>query len=264
MNNEIVEYSMPREIIVQVKRCPVVLIVDTSSSMVGKIDELNSGIRAFYNALEQNQMANDCVDIAVIEMGGNKARISQSFTSIEKWNIKKYSANGITPMEGAIDLALNQIFQIKSFYREKSINYYRPWLVIMSDGYPTDENGYFDQNWRWFRNRIKDEIAKKHIVSFTFYIGPSEMQENNEVEKENIKIAKLVLKEIASPDNIHFGKSHAYELANEIGNLTTLFRWLSNSITTVSNGAKNAQISFPPAEPITVTPDQISVTSMFE
>ena len=90
-----VEFTLPidKEFISQVKHCPVVLIVDTSSSMADKIDELNAGVEALKTALMEDDTTHDSVDIAIIEMGMGMAQLSQPFTTVSSWNVKKYSAN---------------------------------------------------------------------------------------------------------------------------------------------------------------------------
>ena len=88
-----VEFTLPidKEFISQVKHCPVVLIVDTSSSMADKIDELNAGVEALKTALMEDDTTHDSVDIAIIEMGMGMAQLSQPFTTVSSWNVKKYS-----------------------------------------------------------------------------------------------------------------------------------------------------------------------------
>lgn len=120
-----VEFTLPidKEFISQVKHCPVVLIVDTSSSMADKIDELNAGVEALKTALMEDDTTHDSVDIAIIEMGMGMAQLSQPFTTVSSWNVKKYSANGVTPMAGAINLAILHINQLKEEYKKRGVRY---------------------------------------------------------------------------------------------------------------------------------------------
>ena len=237
-----VEFTLPidKEFISQVKHCPVVLIVDTSSSMADKIDELNAGVEALKTALMEDDTTHDSVDIAIIEMGMGMAQLSQPFTTVSSCNVKKYSANGVTPMAGAINLAILHINQLKEEYKKRGVRYYRPWLILFSDGLPTDDEGYFDTNWKEFASILNKESNENHLICFTFYIGDNECENSDKANQ--IRKAKEVLYSLASKiQNIKY----AYELKNELGNLKNLFQWLSASVGAIVN--KEAALPAPPA-----------------
>ena len=46
------------------------------------------------------------------------------------------TANGNTPMGEGVRLALDLLDKRKQEYKDKGVDYYQPWLVLMSDGQP--------------------------------------------------------------------------------------------------------------------------------
>lgn len=227
----------------QLKQCPVVLIVDTSSSMSDKMDELNDGVRELKEALINDEKASDCVNIAIIDMGNDKATLDQEFVTVPSWQVKQYYAGGITPMAGAIDLAMEHIEKAKAMYKKEGTSYYRPWLIIFSDGIPTDNNGYFDTHWDTFSNKLADASDEKHLICSTFYIGKNDSDDPN--EKAAIKKAKEILYTISSTVD---GEKFAYQLNDGPEQLKKIFQWLSVSVRAIVN--KTGNISLPPAKQI--------------
>jgi len=216
--NKITGVETPEVFPLAVKRCPVVIILDTSSSMTNnnKIKELNDGVRILKEALDEDETASSSVDIAIIEMGGQKATLSQEFIQLEDWKANHdYQANGITPMKEAIEIAIEQIQKRKEIYDKEGVSYYRPLLMILSDGVPTDKNGRFDSNWKEFSDKLNDLKSNKKVVSYTFFIG-----QENDIE------AKEIMKELAS---VVDGSVLSYKLTQK-ETIKNIFLWLSSSI----------------------------------
>ena len=81
-------------------RCPVVLLLDTSSSMEGApINELNKGLRQFIQETSSDEAASRSVELEIITFDWN-AEVVTPFTSINKLNRKQNPliADGATSM----------------------------------------------------------------------------------------------------------------------------------------------------------------------
>lgn len=77
------------------------------------------------------------------------------------------TAEGNTPMADAIALAVDGLELRKKAYRAAGIEYQRPWLVLMTDGIPTDDQRYFDETVA----HLNDIERKRGITVFPIAIG---------------------------------------------------------------------------------------------
>jgi len=119
-------------------RIACVLLLDTSSSMSGEpMDELNRGFALFCEEIKKDDLAKKRAEVAVITYGG-RARVEIPFTEGRDLQPRQLTAGGDTPMGAALNLALDQLAQQKQAYRQAGLEYYRPWLFVLTDGYPTD------------------------------------------------------------------------------------------------------------------------------
>jgi uncharacterized protein YegL len=119
-------------------RIACVLMLDTSGSMAGDpIDELNEGFRLFSEEVSSDDLAKKRAEIAVICFGGT-ARVEIPFTEGRDLQPRRFAAGGSTPMGEAVNLAVDQLTGRKVAYRKAGLEYFRPWLFILTDGEPTD------------------------------------------------------------------------------------------------------------------------------
>ena len=130
-NNDLVMNPTPR--------CACVLVLDTSGSMQGQpIEELNQGVTQFIEEVKGDELAQYSVEIGVVTAGPNVQQ-QLSITPahlIESTN--PFGANGGTPLGEAVNRALDMLEDRKREYKTKGVPYYQPWLVLISDGEPTD------------------------------------------------------------------------------------------------------------------------------
>jgi len=120
-------------------RCPCVLLLDVSGSMGGEpIDELNAGLATYREAVASDSLASKRVEVAIVTFGGRVDTV-QSFTSASTFYPPKLYATGDTPMGEGIRLALELVQGRKNEYKANGISYYRPWVLMVTDGAPTDE-----------------------------------------------------------------------------------------------------------------------------
>jgi uncharacterized protein YegL len=70
-------------------------------------------------------------------------------------------AGGDTPLGSAIERGLDLIETRKRNYRLGGVSYYRPWLIVLTDGAPTDEMTNAAR-------RLNEGEATKSLVAFCF------------------------------------------------------------------------------------------------
>lgn len=120
-------------------RLPVCLCLDVSSSMSGNpINELSKGVEYFFEAIKSDEIARYSVELSIIVFQSD-ATVILDFANIDRQRIPSLTANGLTAMGEGVNLALDILEQRKKEYSNKGVDYYQPWMVLMTDGYPTDD-----------------------------------------------------------------------------------------------------------------------------
>lgn len=121
-------------------RCPVILLLDTSSSMDGQpIYELNQALRQFIRETSEDEAAGMSVELEVITFD-SQASVAMPFTPISdvERNPDPLVASGMTCMGAALHKAKKDLDNRRNLYKSKGISSYRPWVVLMTDGGPND------------------------------------------------------------------------------------------------------------------------------
>lgn len=147
MSSEIIpasqfEYDIFEEAAPNDYHLPVILLLDTSSSMKGRaIDSLNAGVNRFIDEVSQNEDSRNKIDLAIIEFNSD-VNVVQDFVQVPRANPVNLRAEGTTHMGDGIKQALQMFEGRRNFYKEFNMPIYRPWLFIVTDGYPTDTNSF--------------------------------------------------------------------------------------------------------------------------
>lgn len=115
------------------------LLLDTSGSMSGDpIANLNEAINVFKSEVLKDEKTRNIVDIAIVEFN-DETNIVQEFVPIEQLNPVELHAGGTTEMGDAILTAINMVDARSKFYYQTGTVPYKPWIVMISDGGPTDD-----------------------------------------------------------------------------------------------------------------------------
>ncbi len=149
-------------------RVPVCLCLDTSGSMGGiPIDELNEGVCLFYEAIREDETALYSAEVSIVTFGGY-AQCIVDFASLEvQPDAPTLTANGMTPMGEAVNMGLDLLEQRKDEYKDRGVDYYQPWLVLMTDGAPNGDSAELSRA----INRTVDLVNQKKLTVFPIGIG---------------------------------------------------------------------------------------------
>ncbi|GHU63497.1 hypothetical protein AGMMS49983_07070 [Clostridia bacterium] len=157
-------------------RIPVVLCLDVSYSMVdnGGFEALNTGVEAFFETCKKDSVNKYGFDVAIVTFGAEGVIKHQDFRPI--WNqtdcptfsfnkellINKDLWIDGTPMGRGVDLSMQGLDIRKNEYKENAIGYYQPWLVIITDGQPTDDGEFegFPED-----RRVADRLAYAETIN---------------------------------------------------------------------------------------------------
>ncbi len=128
------EFAMNQE-----PRCACVLLLDTSGSMAGApIDALNAALVDFQETLASDSLARLRAEIAIVTFDV-VAHVAQDFVTADDFRAPTLVARGTTAMGEGITKAIALIDARKATYKANGIDYYRPWLFLITDGAPTDD-----------------------------------------------------------------------------------------------------------------------------
>jgi uncharacterized protein YegL len=114
---------------------PVILLADVSGSMGvdGKIQALNHAVHEMIEAFQDESDLRAEIHVAVITFGG-EAQVHMPLSPARGTSWSDLGAIGGTPMGAAFDLA-HQMIEDKTIVPSRA---YRPTIVLVSDGQPTD------------------------------------------------------------------------------------------------------------------------------
>lgn len=195
------------------RRCPVVLLQDTSSSMEPHIHRVNEGLQMLHADLMLDHLASQRVELAVISFG--PVRLVQDFVTVDQWLPPRLHASGGTPLGEALQFAIKQLRHRKRAYREAGIAYYRPWIWLVTDGAPTDR-------WEDSLDDVQSEIRNGGIEMFTIGTDNADMS---------------VLRRISAPRPPVYMREAKYR---------EMFVWLSQSLKPVSRSEFGGALDLPP------------------
>lgn len=187
-------------------RCASMLLLDISGSMQGKpIAELQAGLAVYRDELFADSLAKKRVEISLVTFGGS-VDVVHNFSTVDNFVPPSLVSKGDTPMAQAVLSGLELLDLRKNEYRQNGIQYYRPWVFLITDGAPTDAN---TPQWAEAVDKIHKGEEKNAFSFFAVGVEGADMQ----------KLAELSKREPLKLNGLRF---------------RDLFKWLSNSQQSVS------------------------------
>jgi uncharacterized protein YegL len=210
---DLVEIANPQQ-----PHCATVLLLDTSGSMDGEnISLLNAALKAFKEDIEKDELASKRVDLAVVTFGGD-VQLFHDFTGIEDFDPPNLTAGGGTPMGDAILKAADMIEQRKRQYKQKGIDYYRPWIFLITDGEPTDMTPG-DSKWNEVTKVVHNGESDEKFMFFGVAVDQANIEILGQITPPNRPPVRLKQKRFKE-----------------------LFEWLSKSQSKVSSSKVGDQV----------------------
>jgi ATP-binding cassette subfamily F protein 3 len=117
------------------QKCCVALVLDTSGSMNGQgISQLNQGIQAFFDEI-RSDTANlgQKLEIGVITFDSTVERICEPKLA-EFIDLPALASQGSTLMVDGVREGISMVRQRKEWYKSTGQRYYRPWVIMITDG----------------------------------------------------------------------------------------------------------------------------------
>lgn len=149
---------------------PVVILADTSISLelTGALDKLNQGISEFSAALSNDPLASGRMDVCLITFGDHVETVVP-FCPASSFQPPVLTADGETCFNAGIIAALDAIQQRRQVYFEAGITSYAPWLVVITDGVPTDTERESEA-----RSRLEEFYNRNKLVFLPMGVGSAD------------------------------------------------------------------------------------------
>ncbi|MCP5555067.1 MAG: VWA domain-containing protein [Akkermansiaceae bacterium] len=163
-------------------RVPICLVLDCSPSMSGNpdwgasvaqsnptpIDALNDGVQHFFQSLREDIVAVHAAEVAIVAFSGIAQGILD-FQSLERLEspprLILETQHGGTCLGSALKLALQKLDERKGEYQDVGVDYFQPWIVLMTDGKPTDDSHLA------IRSDLHERINQRRLSFFPIGVG---------------------------------------------------------------------------------------------
>jgi uncharacterized protein YegL len=223
------------------QKCPVVLLLDTSGSMAGMpIDELNKALIQIKEDILSDTMLSNRLELGIVAFDDD-ARIERPIDLISPdTDLPILNVDGRTNLVAGMNKAIELVTDRKNFYKSNGEQYYRPFIVLFTDGDPTntpEEIEDLDQTIQ----KLSDE---KRFIFLPFCVG------NISVNGEQT-LAKLAA-QMVDKDGVVINPGTAYKMSN-FNKFTDVFKFVSASISGImeKGGTQAAQLPTSVATAIT-------------
>ena len=128
-------FNPKKFVVAKAKPLPVLLLLDVSGSMYGdKIDTLNASVRDMLNDFANDKQIETEIQVSILTFGYEINRLFR-FTPVTQIKYQDLDAGGSTPL-GECLRAAKAIIEDKD---ETPSRAYRPLVILVSDGAPTDD-----------------------------------------------------------------------------------------------------------------------------
>jgi len=141
---------------------PVILLADVSGSMDsnGKIGTLNTAVKEMIETFAREDDSRAEIHVAVITFGQGGARLHQALQPASQAQWQQMAAAGGTPLGGALEVVTAMLEDSQQVPSRS----YRPALVLVSDGQPTD-------TWQEPLKRLLGSARASKALRFAMGIG---------------------------------------------------------------------------------------------
>lgn len=201
------------------QRTPCVLVLDASGSMASQpIDQLNRGLKTLESELKNDPTARTHVQVAIVVVGGpgNQAGVMMDWTDASAYDAPELTAGGETPLGAGLLEALKIVEEQKQVYKADGLSYTRPWMMVITDGAPTDEATV----WQEAVKACKDAESRRKCIVYPIAVQGANVQKLQEISSTRA----LMLDELK---------------------FVELFQWLSASMTAMSQSTPGDNVQLP-------------------
>lgn len=168
------------------QKCTCILILDVSGSMSDKpITELQKGIADFYEDIQNEPSTLDRLELGIITFGSRIDCVQEPMLLHQK-TAPTLTINGSTRLVDGVREGIAKVEARKSWYKTTGQPYYRPWLILMTDGAPDG-----DQDVTGLAAQIKADVLAKKYVFYALGVQGADMNVLNHLSAQGMPPAQL-------------------------------------------------------------------------
>jgi len=204
-----------------IRRLPVYLLLDCSSSMTGQpIEQVRQGLKALLDDLSSEPMAIETVYLSVITFHSTAQQLIP-LTELMLFKEPQIQASGTTALGAALDLLKTCLETEIRQNTESQKGDWKPLVFLMTDGLPTD-------TWQ----AAADNLKQQKIANLIAFAAGS---------KANVNNLKYITDTVLKSEEL------------SLGTLKAFFQWMSHSILVTSKSleimANELPVDLPPPPP---------------
>ena len=180
---------------------------------VSKLDLLNEGLRDFYKEICADDTTSQRLELSIITFN-DYVQVVQEPALPDNVSIPELQGDGDTALADAVNTAIDMVEARKQWYKQTKQPYYRPWIILMTDGEPNK-----GQDIDSLSLRIKCDTAAKKYAFLPIGVEGADMSVLQRIEGSGMKASKL--------KGMRFAQ---------------FFRWLSSSMGSVTKAEEGQKI----------------------
>jgi len=199
------------------QKCLCVLVVDVSGSMAGEpINQLNKGLQDFHKEVIADFVASQRLEVSIVTFGSNVISLQEP-SLVSNFQMPSLSCSGSTRIVDGVRLAMDIIENRKKWYKETGQNYFRPMIILITDGEPDA-----DQDIYGLSTELTHKISSKALMFYSIGVRGYNHQKLNQL--------------CSTPPPLPLD---GYKFSE-------FFTWLSNSISIITKSAEGEKLLLPP------------------
>lgn len=145
-----------------------------------KLELLKEGIKVLYDELKSNPNTKYVADVAIVTFSDDASVITDFSGVREQPSVYELTTGGMTEMGKGVNLALDLLAARKNEYKNAGVEYYQPWLFLMTDG---DANGDVTEL-QVAQKRVNDLVKSDKLTFIPVGFGnKNDFSRNNELNK---------------------------------------------------------------------------------
>ena len=141
-----------------------VIVADVSDSM--NVERINEGLQRIMSEAANDPVVADRAEFALIAFN-SETKILVKPSHVYDINLPSIQASGQAYLNNALELARYFVDDRKKYYRSLGIAYYRPWILVLTDGYWADDS----QEIQRMADVIHEEVKNKKYYFDVIGVG---------------------------------------------------------------------------------------------